>query len=78
MIRIGFTESARGIETMKIKGHALAGDYGKDLVCCAVSSIAISGINAIDELFPGKCELECADNRIGLRVIENSDDLRSP
>ena len=30
-----------------IKGHAEFNDYGKDIVCASVSSIAITSINAI-------------------------------
>ena len=32
---------------IEIKGHALYADYGKDIVCSAVSSIVITTINGI-------------------------------
>jgi len=32
---------------ISIKGHALYDDYGKDIVCSAVSSIVITTINAL-------------------------------
>ena len=32
---------------IKISGHALFDDYGKDIVCAAVSSIVITSINGI-------------------------------
>ncbi len=34
-------------DTITIKGHAEFNDYGKDIVCASVSSIAITSINAI-------------------------------
>lgn len=33
-----------------VEGHAGAGEAGNDLVCCAVSTVAYMGINALDEL----------------------------
>ena len=32
---------------IKIQGHALYDDYGKDIVCASVSSIVITSLNAI-------------------------------
>ena len=34
-------------DTVIIKGHALYDDYGKDIVCAAVSSTVITTVNAI-------------------------------
>ena len=34
-------------KNISIKGHALYDDYGKDIVCSAVSSIVITTINGI-------------------------------
>ena len=48
-----------------INGHAMFDDYGKDIVCAAVSSIVITSINGIlrlndkaikDGVKPAKCE----------------------
>jgi len=35
---------------ISIKGHALYDDYGKDIVCSAVSSIVITTINGIIDI----------------------------
>ncbi len=37
---------------IKISGHAMYDDYGKDIVCAAVSSISITSINAALRLNP--------------------------
>ena len=34
-------------DTIIVEGHALFDEYGKDIVCASVSSIAITSINAI-------------------------------
>jgi len=37
-------------ENIKISGHSLYDDFGKDIVCSAVSSIVITTINGILEI----------------------------
>ena len=46
MIKIEIKETDV-IEEIKITGHAMYDDFGKDIVCASVSSIAITTINAI-------------------------------
>lgn len=38
------------IREVAISGHALYDDYGKDIVCAAVSAVSISLINAVEAL----------------------------
>ena len=38
------------INSIEIKGHANYNDYGKDIVCASVSSIAIATVNALIKL----------------------------
>lgn len=38
------------IISFELTGHAQSGEYGKDLVCAAVSALAISAVNGIDAL----------------------------
>lgn len=38
------------IESVSISGHAMYADFGKDIVCAAVSSIVITSVNAIIRL----------------------------
>lgn len=47
MIKVNVLKSNGKICGIEIKGHANYDDYGKDIVCAAVSSIAITTINAI-------------------------------
>ena len=52
MITIKLKKDSNIIKYITIKGHALYDDFGKDIVCAAVSSTVITSINAsllIDE-----------------------------
>ncbi len=46
MIKIKLTKIDNNISSIVIKGHALYDDFGKDIVCAALSSTVITSINA--------------------------------
>ena len=47
MIRINVVKEKQKIKKLTLKGHANYDDYGKDIVCAAVSATYICTINAI-------------------------------
>ena len=47
MIKIEAKKQDNKVKQIKIKGHALYDEYGKDIVCASVSSIVITTVNAI-------------------------------
>ena len=47
MIKVETTKKDNNYNKIIISGHALYDDYGKDIVCSAVSSIVITTINGI-------------------------------
>ena len=52
MIKVKLTKENDIIKNIIVKGHALYDDFGKDIVCAAVSSTIITSVNAsllIDE-----------------------------
>ena len=52
MIKVKLTKERGNIKNITIKGHALYDDFGKDIVCAAVSTCIITSVNAsllIDE-----------------------------
>ena len=52
MIKIKLLKKGDDFEKIIIKGHAMFDDFGKDIVCAAVSSTVITSVNAclsIDE-----------------------------
>lgn len=46
MIKIKLKKDSNIIKHITITGHALYADFGKDIVCAAVSSCVITSINA--------------------------------
>jgi uncharacterized protein YsxB (DUF464 family) len=51
MIKGSFKRNEAGrIVSFELSGHAEAGPYGSDIVCAAVSALAISTVNGIDAL----------------------------
>lgn len=52
MIKVKLTKKGDIIKHITVNGHALYADFGKDIVCAAVSSTIITSVNAsllIDE-----------------------------
>ncbi len=41
--------SSQKITSIEVKGHANSDDYGKDLVCAAVSTVITGGMNALQD-----------------------------
>jgi uncharacterized protein YsxB (DUF464 family) len=51
MIKGTFKRNESGrIKSFELSGHANAGEYGSDIVCAAVSALAINTVNGIDAL----------------------------
>ena len=69
MIRITYQESNGIIAKVNITGHANYNDYGKDIVCAAVSSIAISTINGLLSI-DDKCIKYSNDNVLSIENIK--------
>lgn len=72
MIKIKLVKKNNNIEKIIIKGHAMYDDFGKDIVCAAVSSTVITSINAclsIDN------ETLVYDDREGLNIDVMKSDI---
>jgi len=54
---------------ISIKGHALYDDYGKDIVCSAVSSIVITTINGILGIDKNSIKVETT-NGIKIEIVK--------
>ena len=50
MIKVNVKRQNNKVYEIVIKGHAEYDDYGKDIVCAAVSSMAITTVNGIISL----------------------------
>lgn len=49
MIKINCIRKDNRIIELSVKGHANSNEYGKDLVCAAVTGICVGGCNALKE-----------------------------
>lgn len=47
MIKILVLRSNHDLVGFEVKGHAGYDEYGKDIVCAAVSAVAVGGLNAV-------------------------------
>ena len=51
MIRVSIeSKDKKHIDMIRIHGHAMYADFGKDIVCSSVSSIIITTVNGICEI----------------------------
>lgn len=62
MIKIKVEKNNNQYKSILIKGHALYEDFGKDIVCAAVSSIVTTTINAIEMIDPKAIKYELKSN----------------
>ena len=49
MIKVEIDYQGKDLTSLKVKGHADSGTYGKDLVCAAVTAMLIGAANALED-----------------------------
>lgn len=69
MINVEYIENKATIAYIKISGHANYDDYGKDIVCSAVSAISIGALNALRNI-----ENYAITQKEGLIIIESKNE----
>ena len=74
MIKVKVTKESDMIKSVSILGHAMYADFGKDIVCSAVSSIVITSLNGILSINPSA--LIYNNSKDGLEIeIKSFDDI---
>ncbi len=68
MIKVEIVYPNNNLSSLKIKGHANSGEYGKDLVCAGVSAVTIGALNAIED--DSKFEIEVEPGDVSIEVID--------
>lgn len=68
MITIAIKRRSQTVREVSISGHANYDDYGKDIVCAAVSSVSINIINATEIIVGVPLETEQGEGLIVCRV----------
>lgn len=82
MIKVSVeSKNKKHIDLIKIHGHAMYDDFGKDIVCSSVSSIIITTVNgiyeidkeylAIEEIKDGMIITVLKDDKICDKLIKN-------
>ena len=69
MIKVKVTK-----DLISIKGHANYDDYGKDIVCSAVSSIVMCSVEAVATFDANAIDVQEEKDRLDI-VINKSDDI---
>jgi hypothetical protein len=49
MIKVTIHYLGKGLESLRVQGHAKSAEYGKDLVCAGVSACTIGALNALED-----------------------------
>jgi len=73
MTNINVVKTGNVINSIEIKGHTGYQVSGKDIVCAAISSSAITSINAILSLEENTIEVTEKDGYLFINTLKNSD-----
>lgn len=73
MIRIKVTYQDNDIKQITLKGHANYEEYGKDIVCAAVSATYLCTINGILSLKENSIEVLSNHNTEIINILDNND-----
>lgn len=71
MISINFSEKENNLVSMKASGHAGFDEYGKDIVCSAVSALSVAILNGITDVMHFKPDFYIDEDGFLSISIEN-------
>ena len=67
MIKVTIVKE-NSFKELEVKGHANQAEYGKDLVCAAVSAVTVGGLNNLHE--PENFEIKIEEGYVLARAIK--------
>ena len=73
MIRINVDKENNQIKKITLEGHANYDEYGKDIVCAAVSATYLCTVNAILSFNNNTIKISSKENLQEIEVINNDD-----
>ncbi len=72
MIKVRIEEKENKVTKITLLGHALYDDYGKDIVCAAVSSTVLCTINGILAIDSKALEVETEKDKLIINIKKDS------
>ncbi|SEM46916.1 hypothetical protein SAMN05216431_10339 [Ligilactobacillus sp. WC1T17] len=76
MIHAHMLKSDGLLSGFELKGHAGSGEYGYDIVCAAVSVLAINTVNSLEKLAGATLNRQADEENGGLLVVKVSSSLK--
>ena len=76
MITVCFFTRGSRLCGYKLSGHAGAGEYGRDIVCAAVSSAAYLTANTLTDCFGVDCAVNTGEGTMELMVGKTQDEAK--
>lgn len=74
MININFFVNEKGILLgFKIEGHAHQNQFGKDIICAAVSSAAYMTVNTVTEILKINADVSVNENGFMQLIVQEKD-----
>ena len=73
MIKVKINKENNVINNITIKGHSLYDDYGKDIVCASVSSIVITTVNGILNIYENSLSYEENNGYLSINILIHND-----
>ena len=73
MIKVKINKENNIINNITIKGHSLYDDYGKDIVCASVSSIVITTVNGILNIYGNSLSYEENNGYLSINILIHND-----
>ena len=75
MIQATFIRRKGILESVELTGHAGSGEYGFDVVCASVSTLAINFVNSIEKFAGYEPTLELNEDQGGFLRVEVPKDI---
>lgn len=72
MIRVEVNRKGQTLLSISLTGHAMYDDFGKDIVCSAVSTCLITTVNGIADINPHYLEVKQDKNGVLLTIREEN------
>ncbi len=72
MIEIEFYSGINGLCGFEVKGHAMQGDEGEDIICAFVSSACLMTANTITEVIGLDADASAEKGFLKLMILENA------